>query len=169
MHGKYRFLLILSFFVTLFSWARADFAQAHAQLLEARPAPGSTLDSPPAEIRLIFNEPIGADSRISLFDSSFYAMTGIESQVDSQNPEQLVATLPPLERGIYNVNWTAVSADGHAISGSFRFQIGEIQPNLDDGTRGNEWFLPFLLGGLLLFGIVFVIGRKRAADMLRGT
>jgi copper transport protein len=164
MRGKYRFLLIL---VTLLLWATIDSVMAHAQLLESNPAPGSTLDAPPTEIRLTFDEPIGADSRINLFNNAFYAQTGVESFVDPQNPNQLVATLPPLARGIYNVNWTAVSADGHPVSGSFRFQIGEIEANLDDGTRSNEWFLPFFIGGLLLFGLVFVIGRKRAAEMLR--
>jgi methionine-rich copper-binding protein CopC len=167
MRRKYRFLLILSFFVTLLLWATADSVMAHAQLLESNPAPGSTLDAPPTEIRLTFDEPIGADSRINLFNNAFYAQTGVESFVDPQNPNQLVATLPPLERGIYNVNWTAVSADGHQVSGSFRFQIGDIEANLDDGTHSNEWFLPFFIGGLLLFGLVFVIGRKRAAEMLR--
>ncbi len=168
MRRTYWLLSILTLFV-MSLWATAVSVQAHAQLLESDPAPGSTLASPPTEIRLTFNEPIGAESRLSLFNNAFYAQTGVESFVDPQNPNQLVATLPPLARGIYNVNWTAVSADGHPVSGSFRFQIGEIDPNLYDGTGGNEWFLPFLLGGLVLFGTVFWIGRKRAADILRET
>jgi copper transport protein len=170
MRSNYWLLSLVAVVVAvLWLWTTAVSVQAHAQLLEADPAPGSTLDAPPTEIRLTFDEPIGADSRISLFNNAFYAQTGVESFVDPQNPNQLVATLPPLDRGIYNVNWTAVSTDGHPVSGSFRFQIGEIEANLDDGTRGNEWFLPFFVGGLLLFGVVFVIGRKRATDMLRET
>jgi methionine-rich copper-binding protein CopC len=165
MRKQYRFLLILPFLVALLT-GTADTTLAHAELVEANPAPGSTLDSAPAEIRLTFNEPVGTDSRISLFDYAFYAIT-IESQVDSDQPEQLVATLPPLDLGIYNVNWTAVSDDGHIVSGSYRFQIGAIEANLDDGTGGNEWFVPFLLAGLALFGAVFWIGRKRAAELLQ--
>ncbi|MFO7539144.1 MAG: copper resistance protein CopC [Chloroflexota bacterium] len=164
MRGNYRFLFILSLLVAVWS-ATAVSVQAHARLLEADPAPGSTLDAPPTEIRLTFNEPIGTDSRIGLFNNAFYAQTGVESFVDLQNPNQLVATLPPLNHGIYNVNWTAVSTDGHPVSGSFRFQIGETEANLGEGTNGNEWFLPFFVGGLLLFGVVFVIGRKRASDL----
>jgi methionine-rich copper-binding protein CopC len=168
MRKYYRLLLIVPFLIALLA-GTADTTLAHAQLLEANPAPGSTLAEAPTEIRLLFDEPIGADSRINLFNNAFYAVTGIESRVDPERPAQLVATLPPLDRGIYNVNWTAVSIDGHMVSGSYRFQIGEIQSNLDDGTRSNEWFLPFFLGGLALFGVVFWIGRKRAADILRKT
>lgn len=150
-------------------WPTAVSVQAHAQLLEANPAPGSTLDTPPAEIRLTFNEPIGSDSRLSLFDNAFYAQPGVNSFIDPQNANQLVATLPPLAAGIYNVNWTAVSADGHLISGSFRFQIGQTNPTPAEATSGSAWLLPTLLVGLVLFGGAFWIGRKRSADILRET
>jgi methionine-rich copper-binding protein CopC len=161
MRGNYRFLFILSLLVAVWS-ATTVSVQAHAQLLEADPAPGSTLDAPPTEIRLTFNEPIGTDSRIGLFNNAFYAQTGVESFVDLQNPNQLVATLPPLNHGIYNVNWTAVSTDGHPVSGSYRFQIGDPPPAPNENeNRNSVWLIPLLLGGLVLLGGAFWIGRRR--------
>lgn len=166
MYRKYWLLPILAVFV-LWLGKTAVSVQAHAQLLEANPAPGSTLDAPPTEIRLTFNEPIGTDSRLSLFDNNFYAQPGVESFVDPQNPDQLVATVPPLAAGIYNVNWTAVSADGHLVSGSFRFQIGPTNTTPNESTSSAGWLLPALLVGLALFGAIFWISRKRATNKLR--
>ena len=35
----------------------------------------------------------------------------------------MIATLPPGEPGAYAVTWTAVSADGHTITGDLAFEV----------------------------------------------
>lgn len=98
-------------------------AHAHAELLTAVPAPGSTITHSPAEIRLTFSEPISADSAILLFTGNFQPVAGIQAQVAATNPQLLVAAVPPLTPGDYTVQWTAVSTDGHPTSGSYTFRL----------------------------------------------
>jgi methionine-rich copper-binding protein CopC len=99
-------------------------ALAHSELIDSQPAPGAQLSEPPAEIRLTFNESAGAQSQILLMADGFQPVAGITAHVDSARPEQVFASLPPLEPGNYTVQWTAVSEDGHGISGSYSFSIG---------------------------------------------
>jgi methionine-rich copper-binding protein CopC len=94
---------------------------AHAELLTAVPAPGSTIRNPVGEIRLTFQEPITADSTIILFTEDFQPLTGIAAEVEEGRV--LVTAVPTLSHGSYTVQWTAVSVDGHSTSGSYAFQV----------------------------------------------
>lgn len=97
---------------------------AHAELIEAEPAPGTVLTSSPGEIRLTFNEPVATGSHAALYTADFQSVAGVESRLEPEAPEQLVAAVPELAPGVYSVQWTAVSADGHEISGSYAFSVG---------------------------------------------
>jgi methionine-rich copper-binding protein CopC len=46
-----------------------------------------------------------------------------DANVDPSNPLLLRATLQPLERGGYTVNWRVLSVDGHVTEGRFTFQV----------------------------------------------
>jgi methionine-rich copper-binding protein CopC len=119
-------------------------------LIDSRPAPGAQLAEPPAEIRLTFSEPPGAQSQILLMAEGFQPVEGITAQVDPVQSEQVFASLPPLEPGNYTVQWSAVSEDGHEISGSYSFSIAATAAE----SRGlftmltDQW--PFLLALLVL-------------------
>ncbi len=98
-------------------------AGAHAELLAAEPAPGAQLPVSPSEVRLTFTEPVGAQSRILVFAEGFQAVEGLVSQNSTAQPETLYVPLPELEPGVYTVQWSAISDDGHEISGTYSFSV----------------------------------------------
>ena len=98
-------------------------AHAHADLEFASPAPGEQLTEAPSEIRLTFSEVVGEETAVLLFTDDFQLVGELDVAIEPRNPRQIVAPLPVLESGIYTVQWTAVSADGHKISGSYNFQL----------------------------------------------
>lgn len=117
-----RQLLWLGLLVVVFLSSTAV-AHAHADLAAASPAPGSTLSNPVGPIRLTFTEPVTADSTILLFDETFQTVPGIQAQPDPDNTAVIQANVPELAVGDYTVQWTAVSVDGHATTGSYTFRV----------------------------------------------
>jgi copper transport protein len=50
-----------------------------------------------------------------------------DAGVDSNNPERMTVSLPPLPDGIYIVSWQALSkTDGHVTAGGFPFAVGKV-------------------------------------------
>jgi copper transport protein len=99
-------------------------ALGHAAFLQSNPAPGTRLQSGPAQISLDFTEPINRGlSNASLIDID----TGdpVSATVSSGRDRQLV--LQPrtrLAKGAYRVDWHTVSTlDGHALEGGFGFGV----------------------------------------------
>lgn len=95
-------------------------AQAHSGLASSTPAEGETLEVSPAEIQFQFESPIqqgdmaitdesGNAVDISDIASSELALTG-----------QLTEELP---NGAYTVDWSALSQDGHEITGTVTFNM----------------------------------------------
>jgi methionine-rich copper-binding protein CopC len=108
-------------------------ALAHSELTNSHPAPGAQLAESPVEIQLTFSEPVTAESRIVVLAGDFQAIGGIEAQVDALNPAVVRAPLPVLGPGVYTVQWTATSGDGHEISGSYTFSVGEAAGDASQG------------------------------------
>jgi methionine-rich copper-binding protein CopC len=96
-------------------------AGAHADLIEADPAPGSTVDGSPKEIRLTFSQPLDSSSRIDLFVGQFQAITGVTTVVSGSEMRAIPAQA--LEPGTYTLQWWAVADDGHTTQGSFQFGV----------------------------------------------
>ena len=104
-------------------------AWAHAALEKSEPAAGARLERSPEEVLLTFAE--DPDPRLSLVrivDQSGRAVPGVSDALPvAGDPAQLrVALSETLPRGVYTVNWLAVSAeDGHVEGGLFTFGVGE--------------------------------------------
>lgn len=99
-------------------------AQAHAKLETSLPAAASTLDSAPKVIRLQFNEALEpAFSTVKLSDATNADIALPTIALDKSDPKAIVATLPPLRSGEYQVRWTTMAHDGHKSKGSFTFRI----------------------------------------------
>ena len=149
-HVYYLLLRLLVFIIGLLI---VPSAHAHSELVLALPAPGERLEVPPAEIRLTFSEVVGEETAVLLFGEGFQQIGGLVTEVEPRNPRQVFVPLPEgLEAGVYTVQWTAVSADGHQIEGSYSFQI------MPQSTSPLVVGLGILL--LLLLGLIF--GRMRA-------
>ena len=100
-------------------------ADAHAELLRSVPAAGSIVAAAPATVRLSFSEPV------EVAPDALIVLAPDGSRVDARNAavaaddrSEVGVTLQPASRGTYSVRWSAVSADGHAISGTFQFSVG---------------------------------------------
>lgn len=98
-------------------------ASAHATLIDTDPAPGEILAASPEQVRFTFDETISAQpDAVRAWDAG-------GSEIDATNEvdgKQLLVGVPAdLASGSYVITWRVVSADGHPISGSLTFSVGE--------------------------------------------
>ena len=149
-------------------------AVAHAELVSASPAPGAQLAESPVEIRLTFNEPVATTSAIVLLAEGFQPVEGLVGQFSADRPQEIFVPLPELAAGVYTVQWTAASGDGHEISGTYSFSVGLVTPGAgtvaptaavaqteQDGGSGVGWWL----GGLLAVAVgapLLIVALRRA-------
>jgi hypothetical protein len=131
---------------------------AHADLLAAMPAPGSLVSNPVGQIQLTFSEPVAAESEILLFGDDFQPVAGVVAQLDSADPAMMVAAVPELEAGMYTVQWTAVSSDGHSISGSYAFRVSATSLPI---VPRQLWLLGV---GLLFISAMVILWRRKAVN-----
>ena len=89
------------------------------------PAAGARLTVSPATIRLVFSEPVVANLSHLGIHSANGGMIDLSAIGDPRDVHALTAAVSPLGPGVYRVAWHVVSADGHPVSGSFDFIVGE--------------------------------------------
>lgn len=97
-------------------------ALAHGLLVQTAPAADAVVAEPPVEISLSFNEKIEARfSGIDLVRPDGAAIAiGEIAVVDMNMVAPVLDYLPP---GVYQVDWHVLSADGHKVAGSYRFEV----------------------------------------------
>lgn len=162
----YTRILILGFLFACF----VPVVSAHAELVNARPEPGAQLADAPAEVRLTFNEPVAAQSSILVLGEGFEPVPGLVPQLNANRPEEVYTPLPPLEPGTYTVQWSAVSQDGHEISGSYSFSVGEGNGSAFSIRRAFSgrglirWLLGLAAVALVLPFVIFWYRRNRRAS-----
>jgi copper resistance protein C len=97
---------------------------AHAHLVSAVPAAGGALHNAPNEVTLRFSEKLEPSS-VVVRDSTGKQVDKGDATVDKTDRMVIRVPLQPLEPGVYKVEWKAVSADTHKVSGDFTFKVGE--------------------------------------------
>ena len=136
--------------------------------------PGAQLAESPAEIRLTFNESVATTSSIVLLTADFQPIEGLVGQFNPDRPQEIYAPLPELAPGVYTVQWTAASDDGHEVSGTYSFSVGLVTPGAatvaptataaasgPPGGSGVGWWL----GGLLAVAVgapLLIVALRRA-------
>ena len=101
-------------------------AFAHAHLVRATPAVGTTVHEAPTEILLRFNEKLEPSfSSVVVRDPAGKQVDKADAQVDKADRLQMRVSLPPLTPGVYKVEWRVMSADTHKVNGNFSFTVGE--------------------------------------------
>ena len=101
-------------------------ASAHGVLQRTEPRGGSTLKSPPTQVRLEFAGAIEpAYSRVQVLDGDGRRVDLGDSRVDPDNRSLLRVSLPTLPPGRYKVAWRVLSVDSHVTEGDFTFRIAE--------------------------------------------
>jgi len=97
---------------------------AHAFLERADPRVGSTVRTPPTQVRLWFTERLEpAFSAVRVVNEAGDQVDKSNPQVDPAAPKQLRVSLPPLPAGTYKVIWRVLSVDTHVTEGTFTFRI----------------------------------------------
>jgi copper resistance protein C len=108
------------------SLGSATVAFAHAHLVRAIPAAGGTLHEAPNDVTLYFSERLEqAFSSVVVRDADGKEIDNKDSMVDKSDRTVIRVSLPSLEPGVYKVEWRAVSADTHKVSGDFTFKVGD--------------------------------------------
>jgi hypothetical protein len=102
----------------------ASGAGAHAFLDHASPSVGSSVPSPPADLKMWFTQQLEpAFTSATVTDKSGASVESGAAQVDSKNPTELHVPLKPLPPGTYTVTWHALSVDTHTTQGHFTFEV----------------------------------------------
>ncbi|WP_322802249.1 copper resistance protein CopC [Thermoflexus sp.] len=124
--GVYPLCLVL---VLSLSGLVAYTAHAHAEIDRCEPSPGSSILSPPSEVRCWFTEELDPKgSTLSVLDAEGNAVDRGDAHVDLNDPDrkQLVVSLDPgrMKPGTYTVRWRTRSAeDGDIAEGTFVFTL----------------------------------------------
>ncbi|MGB8651311.1 MAG: copper resistance protein CopC [Mycobacteriales bacterium] len=150
-------------------------ASAHAFLTDSFPADGAVLATAPPQLRLHFSESVVLSSvHLDVVDAegghhtpSSPHLVAAEPGGTTEDPVQVVASLPALPRGAYRVSWQTLSTDDlHSTSGVLVFGIGhavsavgssEPAPRLDEASL--RW--------LLLLSVSLSFGGLLAGQLLR--
>ena len=97
----------------------------HATLISSEPAADSRLAASPTRVRLVFSEPIeGNLARVTLVPGTGSPMV-LRATGDPRDVHAVIAPVDSLATGQYRVQWRVVSADGHAVDGTYVFAIGD--------------------------------------------
>ncbi|HLM36503.1 MAG TPA: copper resistance protein CopC [Gaiellaceae bacterium] len=100
-------------------------AWAHAALLRTTPSASGTVNTPPAQVKQTFTEPVEPRfSIVSVTDAAGKQVTAGAPQRLPGQPETLVTPLRRVPEGWYLVFWRVISADGHPVRGAFTFAVG---------------------------------------------
>lgn len=117
-------LIVTAAGAALSLWTAAAFAHAH--LVRATPAEGGAVKAAPAEVTLKFNERLEpAFSSAVIRDAASKQVDKADAHVDKADHTTVRVSLPPLEPGVYTVEWRVMSGDTHKINGTFTFRVGE--------------------------------------------
>lgn len=112
-------------------------ALAHTSLTGASPGQGEVLEVPPEQLHLMFSgtvEPSLSTVEVTGPDGQPVAA---EIQPASDGGNMLMAVLPELDNGTYEVAYRVVSADGHPVEGSYTFEVAARAPPAS-GAEGPE-------------------------------
>jgi methionine-rich copper-binding protein CopC len=104
----------------------AGVAWGHAFLERAEPRVGSTVKSPPSQVRVWFTEAIEpAFSTLEVVSQAGERVDRGPARVDAASPAMLQVPLKPLAPGTYRVKWRVLSVDTHVTEGDFTFRVAE--------------------------------------------
>ncbi len=95
--------------------------QAHAHLLRAVPADGSTISVAPPQLRLVFAAAVTLTA-LSIEKAGDPAPLPL-APLPRQAAAEFAIALPPLVAGGYLVKWRALSDDQHLATGALRFSL----------------------------------------------
>jgi methionine-rich copper-binding protein CopC len=164
----------------------ASAAPAHAKVLSATPAIGSTIATAPTTISVITAEnmkPGAANSNLFVYGPSGALISQGDAKVALNNPKSMSVAIKPEKDGIYVVRWITVSSDdGDPDQGAFVFTVKAAAAaapaptpaaHASSGTTtasssGSAPILPLVIAAIVALlvglGAGFGLGRGRASS-----
>ncbi|WP_375572204.1 copper resistance CopC family protein [Ahrensia marina] len=97
-------------------------ALAHSTKEATVPEDGASLDAAPSEVMIQFDEPATL-TRVELVHSNEGETQETRLMPPGEAMDMTHLDAPDLGPGLYTVEWRAMSADGHAVNGSFSFTV----------------------------------------------
>lgn len=111
---------------------------AHAILLEANPAQGSSLKESPDKIVLTFNERLGGKLyKLKVKDENRKSVTENKAKL-SKKHRKVMLKVPELDDGVYTVTYKVISADGHPVDSTYTFTIGDVSDSTSATSAANN-------------------------------
>src|SRR5262249_20102882 len=98
-------------------------AQAHAFLDRASPAVGSTVHTPPGEVRIQYTEELEPAYSAAHVEDASGVTVSTGAHVDANERSVLIVPLGALKPGRYKVIWKVLSVDTHVTNGTFTFTV----------------------------------------------
>ena len=118
-----RLVLLAALAASTLGWAPP--APMHATLVSSEPAASSHVAVAPRRVRLVYSEPVeGGLARIVLVAVAGDSIV-LRAGADPRNVNAVIAPIDTLAPGHYKLDWRVVSADGHPVTGSLRFAVGD--------------------------------------------
>jgi copper resistance protein C len=112
--------------VALFSLACVSPAFAHAFLVHASPAVGSSVATPPAALVLSYTEDLEVPfCTVTVTNAAGTQVQTAKPQAVPGHPAELRVPLHITAPGKYHVTWHALSVDTHKTQGDFNFTVSQ--------------------------------------------
>ena len=97
---------------------------AHVRLERSVPAAGDTLRRAPAELRLVFSEPVVPRyTSLTLISPAGKTVALPDLRAASGNRQVFIPRPGLALAGDYRLEWRAVAGDGHVVTGAFQFTL----------------------------------------------
>lgn len=143
-------------------------AYAHAVLVASDPVDGSTLTVAPARVRLVFDEPVRMVPHAVQVISSSGAKVDLGAKLLSGNTVVELLLPGQLPRDSYTAMWRLISADGHEVSGSVSFGVGQGPTAPPIASTGDTAFAVSagIARGARYAGLVLCVGVLGVCAML---
>ena len=113
--------------MTLLAFACASMiappAGAHAFLDHASPAVGSTVHTPPSQVKLRFTQKLEPAFSTAQVPDATGRVDRADARVDDGDPTVLMVSVPQLAPGRYRVSWRVLSVDTHVTEGDYSFDV----------------------------------------------
>ena len=114
----------LSIILLSFLWLLTS-AMAHSPLKSTSPENKATVNAVPTEITINFGKPARL-TKVTLIHSTSDKTHSDKVALPSKKFEKSFKLIPEFRgAGKYQVDWRALSNDGHALKGSFTFSVEE--------------------------------------------
>jgi methionine-rich copper-binding protein CopC len=108
--------------IAMLLWLNPCRAWAHAIIVESTPQVNGVVTGPRLEVKLRFNERVdGGRSRLTLVSPDGVSRAIRLSQQTS--PDSLLAIVPNLVPGKYQLRWQVLAGDGHITQGTIPFTV----------------------------------------------